>query len=728
MKGVVVLLWALLASATVAAADGLWVPARTARLTVELAPPGRLPWVVFDERAGLPQHTIVDLLTDEHGFVWAATQDGPARYDGRSWVAVPLPRRMGSNYPRSMRRARGGGLWIGSFDGGLARLRDGEWSSIVDTSSGLPSNRVRGLLETTNDAGRTVLWVATDNGVARLEDGRVTAYAAGSGLPSLDTEALCETSAANGERTLYVGTANGMARFAGDRFVAVPVPRQILGHRIGDIVETTGLGGGRALWITSYGAGLGVLENGEWTVLDTTSGLPSNVEVLTTSEADDGSPALWIGTEGGLVRFEHGRFTLYDERSGMPIRIVWKVLETTAADGLKTLWLGTWGGGVLRLSPNVWTAFDATNGLPSGAVTSILVSRDAAGGETLWAGTSDGELARFDGRRFQSVPLPEPLRHAIVFSLLETRDTDGTPSLWVGGFGGGVGRLERGRWTMLDASGLPNRRIYKIVETRASDGASVLWFCTEGGLARLERGVWTAFGRIDGLPSEIVTELLETTGADGASTIWAATSHGIAFLHAGRWHKLGKESGLLSENISSLALETDAEGVRWLWAGTFAGGASRMRLDDPARHWETLSTTSTPALPSDTVQSVAQGGDRRMYLFTTRGITRLTRRRPTADDPSPFQAETFTTDDGLPSGDCQQSARFVDRDGRVWAGTARGLAMLDPRRERADRAPKPLVIQSAALSDGSRRLRGGDSLAHTERNLTFVSALLSYGG
>jgi ligand-binding sensor domain-containing protein len=225
-----------------------------------------------------------------------------------------------------------------------------------------------------------------------------------------------------------------------------------------------------------------------------------------------------------------------------------------------------------------------------------------------------------------------------------------------------------------------------------------------------------------------VTEVLETARADGARTLWVATSRGIARLEAGRWSVAGKESGLLSENVSSLALATQADGTRWLWAGTFAGGASRLRLDDPAGRWETFTTANAPALPSDTVMSVAEDRERRVYLFTTRGVARLTPRAPAPGDPAPFAWEVFTTEDGLPSGDCQQSARLVDRRGRVWAGTARGLALLDPRLERPDRTPKPLLIESAALSDGSRTLRGGESLSYAERNLSFSAALLAYGG
>jgi diguanylate cyclase (GGDEF)-like protein len=717
---------AAFAIASAVAAEPAAAPAATTRLTIEPAPPGRLPWVVFDERTGLPQHTIVDLLEDRRGFVWAATQDGAARYNGHAWEAVPLPERIGSNYVRVMRAARDGGMWIGSFDGGLAHLRDGAWT-VFGAADGLPSNRIRGLLETT-EGDATVLWIATDRGVARLRGGRIDAFGLAAGLPNLDTEALYETTAADGTRTLLVGTSKGLARRVGEGFEPVPVPAQLLGHRIDDIVESPGLHGGNALWIASYGAGMAVREAGAWTLLDTSSGLPSNVEVFTASRAADGSPALWIGTEGGLLRFEHGRFTLYDERSGLPIRIVWKVLETTSPGGLKTLWLGTWGGGVVRLSPNGWRAFDATTGMPPGAVTSMLLSRDADGVETVWAGTSDGELARSSGGRFVPVELPPALRHAIIFSLLETRAADGTKTLWVASFGGGVGKYEHGKWTLFDASALPSLRIYQLARTRADDGSDIVWFATEGGVARLAQGQWKIYRADSGLPSDQVTQLLETTAPDGTRTMWAGTTRGIVRLEGERWVVVADAHALQGRNVGSLQVITDPDGTRWLWAGTYSRGAARLRLDAPAAAWETFSTHSSPALPSDSVLGVAADTAGRVYLCTTRGVARLTPRKPTPARPARFDGELFTIDDGLPSGDCQQGARLVDEHGRIWMGTARGLAMFDPAGERIDPAPKPLLIDRAQLSDGSLALHGGERLAWHQRNLSFAAALLAYDG
>jgi len=716
------LLYAGVASGDTAPAETvhpeLAAAADTTHLSIEPAPPGRLPWVVFDDRAGLPQHTIVDMLVDQRGFVWAATQDGAARYNGHAWEAVPMPRSMHSNYPRAMRLANDGGIWFGTYDGGLALLHEGKWQT-WDTHDGLPSNLIRGLL-VDGDA----LWIATDKGVARLRKGRIEAFGADSGLPSLDTEALFRTQ----DDQLLVGTANGLARLSGDKFESVPVPRELLGSRIDDIVESPGLHGENALWIASYGAGMGVRESGKWSLLDKSSGLPSNVEVLTKSAARDGSPALWIGTEGGLIRFEHGRFTLYDERSGLPIRLIWKVLETTSPGGVKTLWLGTWGGGIVRLSPNFWTAFDATVGMPSGAITSVLLSKGDDGSETIWAGTSDGNLARFKGQRFESVELPAALRNAIIFSLLETRAADGSRVLWVASLAGGIGKLEHDRWTVLDPTGLTNQRVYHLLETRAADGTSVIWAGTDGGgLGRYEHEHWMFYHMADGLPAEIVTQIEQTTAADGTTTLWASTRRGVARFDGKTWHPIGKADGLLSENISTLQETTDPDGVRWLWAGTFNGGASRLALDDPHARWQTWSTDTSPALPSDTVHRIAEDQTGRIYLCTTRGVARLKPRHATPEDAAAFDMELFTTEDGLPSSDCQQGAHFIDKVGRIWIGTAKGLAMFDTRNEQPDLAPKPLRIYTALLTGQARALAGGDVLSHRECNVTFSGALLAYG-
>ena len=52
--------------------------------------------------------------------------------------------------------------------------------------------------------------------------------------------------------------------------------------------------------------------------------------------------------------------------------------------------------------------------------------------------------------------------------------------------------------------------------------------------------------------------------------------------------------------------------------------------------------------------------------------------------------------------------------------------MFDPRTERSDNLPKPLLIDHAVLTDGSISLHGGEKLSYTQRNLTFSAALMAY--
>src|SRR6185437_473764 len=76
----------------------------------------------------------------------------------------------------------------------------------------------------------------------------------------------------------------------------------------------------------------------------TQDGLPEN-RVQAISGTPDGY--LWIGTPGGLVRFDGARFVVYN-RANTPAFVDDSVsVLYTSSDGV--LWAGTDGGGLLRL-------------------------------------------------------------------------------------------------------------------------------------------------------------------------------------------------------------------------------------------------------------------------------------------------------------------------------------------------------------------------------------------
>jgi len=102
-----------------------------------------------------------------------------------------------------------------------------------------------------------------------------------------------------------------------------------------------------------------------------------------------------------------------------------------------------------------------------------------------------------------------------------------------------------------------------------------------------------------------------------------------------------------------------------------------------------LSDSSRPALPGNVVYQIAEDFKHRIYLFTSSGVARLTPRQPTSDDPVLFSVLTYTTEDGLPSNQCNYGSSLVDSNGRLWAGTIAGAAVLDPDEKPSRSSPDP---------------------------------------
>ena len=130
---------------------------------------------------------------------------------------------------------------------------------------------------------------------------------------------------------------------------------------------------------------------------------------------------LWLGTKGGVSRFDGVRFTTFDDRDKTQLREseVWALAE--ASDG--SLWIGTYGGGLSRLKDGKFTVYTTADGLVSNYVSSILADENDG---SVWIGTEAG-LSRFQHGRFVTYTSKDDPAPAV---RVLHRDTDG--SLWIG--------------------------------------------------------------------------------------------------------------------------------------------------------------------------------------------------------------------------------------------------------------------------------------------------------
>ncbi len=99
-----------------------------------------------------------------------------------------------------------GGIWIGYGLGGIAHFNDGQIRESYTAANGFSGERVNYLRFDRNGA----LWAATNGGLSRLKDGRITTLTTGNGLPCNTLHWITEDST----DSFWLDTACGLMRIA----------------------------------------------------------------------------------------------------------------------------------------------------------------------------------------------------------------------------------------------------------------------------------------------------------------------------------------------------------------------------------------------------------------------------------------------------------------------------------------------------------------------------------
>ena len=666
----------------------------------------------FTSHDGLPQNTVYALAQDRAGFIYAGTEEGVSRYDGHRWQRVPFPAPVAALRPfaTQLEATPDGAIWIGTDNAGLLRLADGVMQAralggdsaaadieamLVDgarvwvgTSRGLydcdasacsevgaaRGLQVAALLLARGEAG-PVLYVGTNlDGLYRLDDARGTplrsAWHLGreDGLPNSAVRALAQWGGADG-RDLWIGTGRGLVRLSGTRMIVY--------------TKEQGLS-------------------------------PGGVERLLASVDRAGQPLLWAASNyDGLTEFhDDGSWRRTNRDNGVPDDAILSLLQTDLDRTPPVLWIGATHGGVLRRETDAWAAFDERNGLPHRVVMSIGETRfpdqhEPGGRAAIWLGSIDGSV-RWNGKRWEAW-LPEKYRNRIVNDMVADRDT-----LWIG--------TERGLLRMtgaevreytLDNSILPGSSVIGLfLETDAR--GNTLWIGTHHGLAHIRDDRLEIENLSDATQEHFVRIVRTTARADGSHLLWAGTDAGLLLKSAGRWQLL-PHGCLAQASVMDLRERGTPGHDHLLWVAS-RDGVSLVDLDHE------LACRRVDALPRSIVYQLQFDAAARVYAFGVDGVTRL---RSDAAEPSGYALEHFALEDGLPGLEFNR-ASLVDHAGRVWGGSTEGVVVYDPSIEAGPAPPRPLRLLSAREEGSGRALADGMRFDAAQNSFVFDFALLSY--
>lgn len=693
----------------------------------------------------LPQSSVYDILEDAEGFLWFATREGVARWDGydvRTWTHDPfLQGSLPGNIVRRLVQDGAGDVWASTQDyleapAGVARIRSPRYD--VVERIGLPGASI--VIE---NNGAPVF--VTPDSVFRWDDaqGAPVAFAQraqrGRTLPNLYVTS-------DGE--LWVSDASHLERCSLEIPVCDMIPVEGLrsGERLGPLLED----GRNRLRIGSSQGLLSVSQDRSSVSAGSASPLRSGEFAVDLVEDAEG--AFWVLGDRGVARLREGEPSTY---SPLPILGERSFLAPISlhVDRAQNVWVGTvWGVfvhfrhrkrfGHLEHNP------DDRNSLGSGLVSALAESDDG----TIWIGTIGGGVNRWDRRSNSIRRVPTTSLGAlsagsdVVWDLVAAGDT-----IWAG-TGSGLGVLRPGedrfRFFYVDESVRltsprvtantindlalgPDGRLWISCPNPCSDtlrtftpsaqgfgavgvpGLGVPGYLGLGNGSRLFIGGWSGIHSLD-VESGVAEAFAPRAGnLDGVLSLvesvdgglWVGANSGLYRFdsHGTLLGRLTTDDGLPSNAVYGLVFDT--QGL--LWASTNRG---LVRVD-----------------PAESVGSLATG---RELPATPNAAQIRGDRPPTTSSLSVLQV--FDPSTGLRNLEFNRNAYLSGRDGTLYFGGDRGLTYFRPGEIR-DNPYTPPVRITALLRAGSRGLDvesiGRDAVVEippSEETFGFQFAALSY--
>lgn len=607
-------------------------------------------WTTDD---GLPQNVITGIHQTEDGYLWIATLDGLARFDGVRFTIFNKTNTpdIHNNRFTALYPDRQGHLWLGTEVGTVTRYT-GERFITYTAAHGLPRSLVTGF--TGDEAGH--VWVLSDGTIRQWKPSRerfveVDAPHVAGGYQPLEWS----------DRGGFWGAdAAGLRRFVGGRWERHPLPAPLLAEtsHVAEAQDGT-------TWVATPDGLLTRIENGESVGLGAAStrkfplqwrapsGASWALEVgqdllrsLTLASSDhqvtitpsalyeDTEGNLWLGTDGqGLYRARKQLVTVYSRPQGLVGRNVYPIVQDQAG----AIWIGAWSGGLSRFQDGRFTSYTAHDGLERGGVTALHEDADGR----MWVATTQGGLQTFHDGRFTAVGDDFPPMDTQVHVIHQDR----SGAIWLGTDHGLVRRLDGVTTVFTTRDGLATDNVRVIIEPAAGNR---LWIGGYGGLTLWQDGRFTSWTESDGLPGSTIRALYE----DDAHALWIGTyDSGLARLHEGRFTHYTTEDGLF--NAGAFQILDDRRGNLWMCSNRGIYRVSRQELEEFAAGERTE------------IASIAYGKG-----------------------------------DGMLNAECNGGmwpAGIRARDGTLWFPTQDGVAVIDPASVTTNTQPPSVVIESLLL-------------------------------
>jgi len=676
------------------------------------AVPEQARFGIVDGSDGLPSTEISGIAQDREGYLWLATGDGLARYDGadfKVWRHDPRDQlALPGNAVQALYIDPDDRIWVSVEGHGVSVLDAARQRFTHYDGKAYPQLLDEGVLVIAG-RGREV-WFGTQAGqIYRIgNDGELTQLQTAALLPA-DAHIMAMASAPDGR--LWIGTTAGLLQFDGRRLQREAMPVEDGVFSLAWIDDR--------LWLAS---GDGVVQRdraGQWHRPGWSRQFDTRAGNIVWSMVGTGDGDYWLGSERGLwrtngtdppVQMLEGQVPLSARRN---VLALWR-----ASDG--GLWVPLHGRGLAYLRPD-WKR-TAVVSLPAALGDGMFCPLVQATDGGLWEVTPDGGLSRLDttnGRSERIASHYSALRGMRVTAGVE----DHRGRLWLGNYFNGLARVDirRGQyWTWKRQADAPPH--FGVPDTVVEDASGDIWLRVFNTLQRRDGQTGRLLDvfvhqRDAQLPGEHPGQL----GNGPQGEVWVAGNDGLRAWDAAA-RRFVAVPGVSRQAVEAFVLVPDGA----LWTYRLGVLQEWRRAGDRWKAGRRLSSADgVPATEAMGLRADTQG---RLWLATRRGLWRLD-----ADAaPGHPVARAFGLRDGLSSPEFIRGCLRMDRGGVLAGATVDGnLLLVDTLMPDAPAATPPLRLEEiSVVRDGQRTVlpnHGTIELRRTDRQLRVSARLLSYG-
>jgi signal transduction histidine kinase/ligand-binding sensor domain-containing protein len=631
---------------------------------------------------GLPQNSVHQIFQSREGYIWIATEDGIARFNGIDFKVFNRENTpsITSDDVCCFAQDSSGSLWIGTADG-LLQYSAGIFRR-YSTSDGLPSGGTKSLAAGDNGA----LLILAGDGISSF-DGRTFSSV------SLPGGATASAIAPAVDGSIWIASSSGVFQYEhGSIRLQSHSSTPLLGN-----IEGIGVLPDHGLWLRT-GTSLTLSQNGHQRTLQAGSDIPATriQSVVAGSRGD-----LWIGTNRGLfVLDQSGGHPQFQPTLGSSS--VLSIFQDLEGD----LWVGTETSGLDILRQQ---NFRTVPGLSDHVITAIT----QASGGAMWIGTNGDGLDRWQFGKVQHFSASTGLLSDVILTLAPGAND----SVWVG-TPDGLNHIEGAKVeTYTSADGLPD----DLIRSLLVDDDGSLWIGTRRGLAHWQNNQFVTFTRANGLNSDLIGALLQSHSPNSPHDLWIGTLNGLSRLRSGKITTFTTKDGLSGDIITSLAEGTNGT----LWIGTMGDGLS---------FW---SPTGFAALHRhdlpEIIDSILEDDRGSLWLSSPRGITRVSASALIACASSPDcnpHPISYGRSDGMPTEEASaigHPAAWKTTQGLLWFATRKGVAITDPNHLAENHVAPPVVMERFTVDDSDVPLVAAEqSISPGHNSFAFQYAGLSY--